>query len=61
MIVSEFELDRAFKSYFGETKTPRITGFGFGIDTSKAGNGGKSAAFIKSVEFQEESATPSAA
>ena len=38
-----------------------ISGLGFGIDTSKAGNGGKSAAFIKSVEFQEASANPSAA
>ncbi len=53
MIVSEFDLDRAFRSYFGKNETPRISGLGFGIDTSKAGNGGKSAAFIKSVEFQE--------
>jgi hypothetical protein len=61
MIVSEFELDRAFKSYFGKNETPRITGLGFGIDTSQAGNGGKATALIKSVEFQEEPAKPSAA
>ena len=61
MIVSEFDLDRAFRSYFGKSETPRITGLGFGIDTSKAGNGGKSVALIKSVEFQDESANPSAA
>ena len=53
MIVSEFDLDRAFKSYFNKN-APGITGIGFGIDTSKAANGGKSAAFIKSIEFFAE-------
>jgi hypothetical protein len=52
MIISVFDLDSAFKSYFGNTETPPVTGIGLGIDTSKAGNGGKSAAFIKSIEFQ---------
>lgn len=54
MIVSEFDLDRGFKNYFGKNKTPGITGIGFGVDTSKAGNGGKGAAFIKSIEFFDE-------
>lgn len=53
MTVSEFDLDRAFKSYFNKN-APGITGIGFGIDTSKAANGGKSAAFIKSIEFFNE-------
>jgi len=35
-VVSEFDLDRAFKSYFGKQQTPGITGIAFGIDTSKA-------------------------
>jgi hypothetical protein len=52
--VSEFDLDEGFKRYFGKNKPPAISGVGFGVDTSKAGNGGKSAAFIKSIEFFEE-------
>jgi hypothetical protein len=51
MMVSEFNLDRAFKSYFRTSSTPTITGIGFGVDTSKAGNGGRSEALIKSIEF----------
>ena len=54
MIVSEFDLDRNFKSYFGKEETPGVTGIGFGVDTSKAGGGGAGAAFIKSIEFLEE-------
>jgi hypothetical protein len=50
-LVSEFDLDTAFKSYFDKNRTPDITGIGIGIDTSKAGKGGTAAAFIKSVEF----------
>jgi hypothetical protein len=54
-VVSEFDLDRAFKNYFGKQQTPGITGIAFGIDTSKAGGGGKSGAFIKTIEFFEVS------
>jgi hypothetical protein len=50
-IVSEFDLDTAFKRYFDKNRTPEITGIGFGIDTSKAGKSGTAAAFIKSIEF----------
>jgi hypothetical protein len=50
-VVSEFDLDTAFKKYFDKSRTPSITGIGFGIDTSKAGRGGAAAAFIKSIEF----------
>jgi len=53
MTVSEFDLDEAFKSYFGKKETPGITGIGFGVDTSKAGDNGIGAAFIKSIEFIE--------
>ena len=49
-IVSEFDLARAFRSYFGK-QTPGISGIAFGVDTSRAGSGGKGAAFIKSIEF----------
>ena len=51
LTVSEFNLDRSFKSYFNKGATPDITGIGFGVDTSKAGADGKAAAFIKSIEF----------
>ena len=50
-VVSEFNLDTAFKRYFDKSRTPGITGIGFGIDTSKAGGDGAAAAFIKSIEF----------
>jgi len=55
MVVSEFDLDRRFKTYFRKQQTPCITGIGFGVDTSKAGGGGKGAAFIKSIEFFDKS------
>jgi hypothetical protein len=51
MVASEFDLDHAFKSYFGKHQTPTITGIGLGVDTSKAGDSGRSAAFLKSLEF----------
>jgi hypothetical protein len=50
-VVSEFDLDTAFKTYFDKNRTPGITGIGFGIDTSRAGKGGSAAAFIKRIEF----------
>lgn len=50
-ITSEFDLDSAFKTYFQKEKTPGITGVALGVDTSKAGGGGKAAAVIKSIEF----------
>jgi hypothetical protein len=53
MVVSEFDLDRAFKSYFGKQQTPGINGIAFGIDTSKAGGGDKGGAFIRTIEFFE--------
>jgi hypothetical protein len=52
-IVSEFDLDAAFKSYFGKHSTPGVTGIGLGVDTSSAGRNGTAAAFIKSIEFVE--------
>jgi hypothetical protein len=51
MVVSEFDLDRGFKNYFGKEQTPGITGIALGVDTSKAGDSGKAAAFLKSIEF----------
>jgi hypothetical protein len=50
-VVSNFDLDAAFKRYFDKIRTPAITAIGLGIDTSKAGNGGAAGALIKSIEF----------
>ena len=52
-IVSEFDLNAAFKSYFGKNNTPGVTGIGLGVDTSSAGRNGTAGAFIKSVKFVE--------
>jgi hypothetical protein len=60
-VVSEFDLDRAFKSYFGKQQTPGITGIAFGVDTSKAGGDGKGGAFVKTIEFFEASKQVTAA
>jgi len=48
---SEFDLSNAFKTYFGRSKTPGITGIALSVDTSSAGNGGTAGAFIKRIEF----------
>jgi hypothetical protein len=50
-IVSEFDLDSAYRSYFKKSVTPEISGIAFGIDTSKSGEGGRAGAFIKSIQF----------
>lgn len=50
-VVSQFDLDEAYRSYFKKSHTPGISGIGFGIDTSKAGDGGRAGAFIKSIQF----------
>jgi hypothetical protein len=55
-IVSEFDLNAAFKSYFGKNNTPGVTGIGLGVDTSSAGRNGTAGAFIKSIEFVEANA-----
>src|SRR5277367_369054 len=52
-IVSEFDLDAAFKDYFGKHSTPGVTGISLGVDTSSAGRGGTAGAFIKSIDFME--------
>jgi hypothetical protein len=58
-VVSEFDLDEAYRSYFKKSVTPGITGIGFGVDTSKSGDGGRAAAFIKSIQFiPDASKTP---
>ena len=53
MVVSEFELDSAFKRYFDKRQTPAITNIALGVDTSRAGGSDQDAAFIKSIVFLE--------
>ena len=53
-VVSEFDLDQEFKRYFVKQVTPAISGIAFGIDTSKAREQGKAAAFLKRIEFLKE-------
>ncbi len=50
-IVSEFDLVTAFRTYFDKGEVPPISGINLGVDTSDAGDGGKAAAYVKSIEF----------
>jgi hypothetical protein len=50
-VVSEFDLKRGFQSYFGKNEVPVISGISLGMDTTSSGDGGKAAAFIKSIKF----------
>ena len=50
-IISEFDLGTAFRSYFEKGEVPPISGVNLGVDTSDAGDGGKAAAYIKTIEF----------
>ncbi|UCF90077.1 MAG: DUF3047 domain-containing protein [Desulfobacterales bacterium] len=52
-VVSTFDLISAFQSYFEKDEVPIISGIALAVDTSSAGNGGRAAAFIKSIEFLE--------
>jgi len=51
MVTSEFDLEAAFKRYFGKKQTPGITGIAFGIDTTKAADSGRGETFLKRIEF----------
>jgi hypothetical protein len=50
-IVSEFDLVTAFRTYFDKSEVPPISGINFGVDTSEAGDEGRAAAFIRTIEF----------
>jgi hypothetical protein len=50
-IVSEFDLVTAFRTYFEKDEVPPISAINLGVDTSDAGNGGKAAAYVRSIEF----------
>lgn len=48
-VVTEFDLEKAFKSAFGRPDMPPVSGFGFQVNTR--GTSGGSSAFIRRVEF----------
>jgi hypothetical protein len=50
-VVSEFDLVTAFRTYFDKSEVPAISGINFGVDTSEAGDGGRAAAFVRTIEF----------
>ena len=50
-VVSEFDLRRGFQTYFGKNEVPVISGISLGVDTTSSGDGGRAAAFIKSIKF----------
>ena len=52
-IISEFDLVAAFRSYFDKTDVPPISGINLGVDTSEAGDGGRAAAYIRTIEFTD--------
>jgi len=52
-VVSKYDLISAFKRKFEPNEVPLISGIAMAIDTLSSGGGGRSAAFIKSIEFLE--------
>lgn len=53
MVTTRFNLLEAYRSYFDKEgdDDPAISGIALALDTKKAGNGGKSSAFIKEIRF----------
>jgi hypothetical protein len=53
MVTTRFNLLKAYRSYFDKEKddNPAISGIALALDTKKAGNGGKSSAFIQEIRF----------
>lgn len=50
-VTTDFDIDDAFKRYFGQSETPYVSGLGIAIDTDGAKGKGTARAFIKSIEF----------
>ena len=51
-VVTEFDLDQAFRMQFGQTVVPPISRFGFQMNTKGTSGGAK--AFLEKVEFFSE-------
>jgi len=52
-LVSTLDLVSTFKKYFEKDEVPLISGIALTVDTSKSGDNGQAAAYIKRVEFLE--------
>ena len=52
-VISEYDLISAFKRKYEKDEVPLISGIALAVDTSSSDDGGKAAAFIKSIEFLE--------
>jgi len=52
-VISEFDLNSAFRTYFRKDDVPEISGITLGVDTFRSGDSGKAAAYIYSIEFLE--------
>ncbi len=50
-LVSEFDLAQAFKTYFGRTDVPAISGFTIAIDTDQATGKATAKSFVRRIEF----------
>jgi hypothetical protein len=51
LLVSEFDLAQAFKSYFGSADVPTISGFTIAIDTENATGKATAKSFVRRIEF----------
>jgi len=52
-VISEYDLVSAFRREYEKDEVPLITGVALAIDTTKAKDGGKAGAYLKSIEFLE--------
>lgn len=51
LVTSEFDLQKAFKDYFGKDAIPPVSGISLEVDTSDSGDDGRAAAFIQRIEL----------
>jgi hypothetical protein len=52
-VISEFDLSRAFQTYFEKTEVPPVSGFAIEMDTSDSGDEGKAAGYVRRIAFME--------
>lgn len=52
-IVTEFDLDHAFRTYFEKTDVPPISGLAIEVDTSSSGDGGRASGYVRRIAFLE--------
>jgi len=50
-IVTDFPIGDAFKSFFGQSETPYVSGLGIAVDTNASKGNGAGLAYVKRIEF----------